>query len=299
MFPKAPSRAAPPPTRSPSAARLGRLALLLFALTASLRATPLSFSLRSSAHWHDNVTNADRAADERAALETNHEFSAGHRWTAGRHLGVAVAGRALAESWPRYDGLDRAALGLALSAQKKTGFGPNTTVFGAALSGDRFFARETGRAGLAGSAEVFVRHRFASWAQLRLSREYLRYDAREHAFDRTSRDTRLRLSGDFAGRWTAAATVARRDGGVLSYARPPHPQLLREGKALTTVSTFDADLPFVAYYFIARTYAVRAELSRVLPHRSNLTFAVERRLTSEGVVDYRNHVVSLHFAHAF
>lgn len=273
--------------------------MLLGALLASLRATPLSVSARSSIHWHDNVTNADRTPDRRSAVETNHEVTAAHRWTAGRHLGVVLAGRTLVEAWPRYDGLDRAAFGLALSAQKKTGFGPGSTVFGAVLSADRFVAREIDRAGLAGAAAFSVRRRFASWAQVHLTREYLRYDARAHAFDRTSRDTRLQLSGDFDGRWTVTAAVARRDGGVLSYARPPHPLLVRDGKALTTVTSFDADVPFVAYYFLARTFTLRTEVSRTLPYRSSVTLSLERRLTSQGVVDYRNHILSLHASHAF
>jgi hypothetical protein len=273
--------------------------ILVGGVLSPLPATPLSFAARSSLHWHDNATNADRDADRRSAFETIHEVAAAHRWTAGRHLGIVLAGRTLVEAWPRYDGLDRAALGLALSTQKKTGFGPDSTVFGAALNADRFLAREVGRAGLAGSATVFVRRRFASWAQVRLSREYLRYDAREHAFDRTSRDTRLQLSGDFDGRWTVTAILARRDGGVLSYARAPHPLLVRDGKALTTVTSFDADRPFVAYYFLARTVSVRAEISRALPRRSSVTVSLERRLTAHGVVDYRNHVLSAHVSHAF
>jgi hypothetical protein len=290
----------PPLPASATVARVTALAAAWLAACApSSPATPLSVSARSAVLWHDNVTNADRTADRLPGLETNHEVSAAHRWSAGRHLGIVLAGRGLAESWSRYDGLDRAAFGFQVSAQKKTGFGPAATVFGASLAGDRFAARETARAGLAGSASLFVRRRFASWAQVRLSREYLRYDAREHAFDRTSRDTRLQFAGDFDGRWTFVALAARRDGGVLSYARPPHPLLVRDGKALTTVTTFDADLPFVAYYFMARTFTLRGEISRTLPLRSSLTFAVERRVTSHGVVDYRNHTASLHVSHAF
>jgi hypothetical protein len=248
---------------------------------------------RTGATWHDNVTNADRAEDRLVAFELAQDITAARRWSAGRNGAVFAGARARIEAWPRYDGLDRAAFGLRLGWQQKTGLGAHTPVLAVDLSADRFAAREIGRAGRAGALTATVRRRFSHWALVRLGYEWSRYDAREHAFDRTARESFVSLAADLNGGWRVTAALARRDGGVISYARPPHPILLAGGKALTTVGTFDADRDFVAYYFMARTVSARAELSRALDARTAVALAGEIRETNRGVVAYPNRVLSL------
>ena len=168
------------------------------------------------------------------------------------------------EIWPRYDGLDRAAIGLTAGLTRKFGLGPFAPTLGLDLAGDVQTARESGRAGRAGAATLFLQKRVSPAWRLGLAHERVRYDARSHAFDRSGGATSLRSDYDFDDRWRVSVTVRHRHGGVLSYATPPRPDLLMEGKALTTVTTFDRQQPMVAYYFLARTLTGAIAVSRAL-----------------------------------
>ncbi len=253
----------------------------------------------TGAVWHSNATNADRDADVVGGFELKNELLANRRWSAGRDDAVLAGLRLAAETWPRYDGLDRFSAGVALGWQHKFGLGSRVPVLRLNVSGEHVSARESGRRGLAGTAALQLRQRLGHWGLLQFAREYQRHDARTHAFDRTGAESSARFTFAPRSGWRLTAAAARRDGGVLSYATPPHPELLRKAKPLTTVTTFDRAQDMVAYYFIARTESARAEAGFSLGPRSEIVLSHERRTTSEGVVAYRNHLTSFSIVHEF
>jgi hypothetical protein len=194
--------------------------------------------------------------------------------------------------WPRFDGLDRAAAGARLGWQHKFGLGPFAPLLRLDVSGDLVAARESGRAGRAGSATLSARQRLSHWALAQVAHTWTRYDGRAHAFDRTGAETALSLTASPSAAWRATIGVRRWNGGVLSYATPPREDLIKEGKALTIVSTFDRADPLVAYYFIARTETLRLEVGRTLGPRAEFALGVEWRNTRRGALSYRNRIVS-------
>ncbi len=191
------------------------------------------------------------------------------------------------------------AAGVRLGWQHKFGLGAQAPALRVDLVADDFLARENGRSGRAGSAALSVRKRFGTSWRVLLGHEFNRYDGKAHAFDRTDGETTATLNADLSRTWRISLTGRHRHGGVLSYATPPHPVLVKAGKALTTVTSFDRDQPMIAYYFIARTDAVRLELGHTLGPRSELVLAIERRTTSQGPVTYANRPVSLSLNHSF
>lgn len=280
--------------------RLAILALLAAATVAAAAApSAAGWTAVSSLTWHSNVTNADRDPDVIGGFEFKTDLSTHRRWSAGRDDAVFAGLRLSTELWPRFDGLDRAAAGIALGWQHKFGLGAHVPALRLNLTGDHVAARESGRRGLAGTAALHLRQRLGHWGLLQLSREYQRHDARTHAFDRTGAESAARFTFAPRSGWRVTLGAARRDGGVLSYATPPHPELLRKAKPLTTVTTFDRAQDMVAYYFIARTESARAEAGFSLGPRTEVVFAHERRTTTEGVVAYRNHLTSLTLVHEF
>lgn len=285
--------------RRRSLRRLGLGALLAAAGPAFGAGGDAVWTAASSAVWHSNATNADRDPDVIGGFELKNELLANRRWSAGRDDAVFAGLRLATETWGRYDGLDRASAGIALGWQRKFGLGSQVPALRLNLTGDRVEARESGRRGLAGTAALQLRQRLGHWGLLQLAREYQRHDARTHAFDRTGAETAARFTFAPRAGWRLTLGAARRDGGVLSYATPPHPELLRKAKPLTTVTTFDRAQDMVAYYFIARTESARAEAGFSLGPRTEFVCAHERRSTSKGVVAYRNHLTSLSIVHEF
>ena len=257
------------------------------------RAQDWAPNITTAATWQSNATNADRATDILAALQLRSEFSAARRLTFGGSDVLRLGGQLTAEAWPRYDGLDRGAAGIRASWTHKFGLGALAPTLALELAGDAFAARESGRAGRAGSATLVLQKRLDDSWRLSVAHERARYDARQHAFDRTGEETFARADYDFDRRWRLSATARHRHGGVLSYATPPRPDLLAAGKALTTVTTFDRNRPMVAYYFIARTVSGEAALSRALGDAAALNVAYEFRETEKGAIRYVNHLVTV------
>ncbi len=254
---------------------------------------------RTGALWHTNVTNADRAPDVIADLEFRHSSAAFRRFGLTRDDLLLLGARFDASAWTRFDGLDRFAGGPTLAWQRKTGLGAHATVFRLETAAGLVGTRESGRHGRSGHIAAEVTQRISFWGRLHARHERNRHDASEHAFDRTSSETNLGFGADLPAQLRVNFGVARRDGGVLSYATPPHPVLITAGKALTTVTTFDRSAPMIAYYFMARTHLARIECIRVLDSHRALAVGFEYRDTSRGRVSYLNRLLTLEILHQF
>ncbi len=284
--------------------RLGPTVLALFLALASglptvRAASAWSPTYSANALWHDNVTNADTPADILAAFQTVAEVTASRRHLLGRNDSLLLGARAFADTWSRYDGLDRTALGASLTWQHKLGLGPYAPTFRAELAGDRSFARERDRSASAGTATLLYRQRFATVMRFQFAHEWSRTDARALAFDRTGQETSVQLSRQVGDAWEFTFTLRRRHGTVLAYSSPPRPDLIAKGKQLTLSSTFDRATPLVAYYFDARTVACALRATRTFGSRLALVLTAEARDTTHGNASYQNRLASAALVHGF
>lgn len=276
-----------------------RLAATLLAVPLALAGPSWLPSAHTSVTWQDNATNADRASDILDAAQILGEFAVTRRTQLARDDAFFTSLALTAESWPRFDGLDRAGAGVRLAWQHKFGLGPFAPLLALEGVGDFVTARESGRAGRNGLLVLTARQRLSQAWRVRGRHEEARYDGRAHAFDRTGRESTLGFEFEAAPGWRLSASGSRRHGGVLSYATPPRPDLLREGKALTTVTTFDRSIPMVAYYFIARTDSWRVESAHSLGATRTLSLAAEYRDTARGPVRYVNRLITLGVSQRF
>lgn len=276
-----------------------RAALLLLTASVSLAGPAWLPSALTGATWHDNATNANRAGDILGALQWQTEVSATRRSPLGRDDTWFTTLAAAAECWPRFDGLDRAGAGVRLAWQHKFGLGPFAPLIAIELNGDGLAARESDRAGRQGALALNVRQRLSNDWRLRLRHEQARTDARGPAFDRTGRETSLAAECEAAPGWRLSAAAAYREGTVLSYATPPRPDILKEGRARGLVTTFDRVTPMMSYTLDARTWSWRIEAAHSLTDRRTLTLAAEYRETERGAIRYRNRPLSLVLAQRF
>jgi hypothetical protein len=254
-------------------------------------------NITTTATWNSNATNAGRSSDVIGALSLRAEGVSSARFALGTDDAL-FAGLALrAEAWPRFDGLDRAAIGPRLAWQHKFGLGALAPIFSAEFAGDAIGARETARSARGSSVSFALRKRFDAATRVALIHERAREDAREFVFDRTGAETSLELMRDLDEHWSLAFSARWREGDVLSYATPPRPDLVALAHTRVPNTTFDR--AFVAYSLEARSLAGDLALARTLSKSTSLTFRYEWRETERSPLRYVNHLVSVALARQF
>ena len=267
-------------------------AVFIFASTLALAGTPAGWApnITTTATWNSNVTNASRSADVIGALQLRADFAATTRLALGTDDALLVGAQLGAEAWPRFDGLDRIALGPRLAWTHKFGLGALAPVFSVELATDGIAANESARRALAGSVTFALRKRLDDATRLALTHERAREDAREFVFDRTGAETALTVTRDFDEPWSLAFTARWREGVVQSYATPPRPDLVAVARVRVPNTTFDRS--FIVYSVDAHTLTGALALTRTLDASTALTFAYEWRDTTRGPLRYTNHLVS-------
>ncbi len=247
--------------------------------------------------WNSNATNAERSSDIIGALALRLDAVNSIRLALGTDDAL-FAGLALGvETWPRYDGLDRVALGPRLTWQHKFGLGAFAPTFGVELATDAVGTRESSRRARTGSVTLALRRRLDPSTRLALTHTFAREDARETVFDRTGAETAAEVVRDLDEHWSLTFTARWREGDVLSYATPPRADLVALARARGPNHTFDR--AYVAYSLDARSLTGGLAATRTFGEATALTFRYEWRETERGALRYVNHLVSVALARQF
>lgn len=285
------------PRPSLHALRIARvLVCLFFPPLLSVASAHWDSQLTTRALWNSNVSNSDRSADVIGALQFNAEAGASRRIPLGPDDTLWAGAGLAAEATPRFDELDRAALGPRLTWQHKFGLGAFVPLLSLELAADAVAARDADRAGFAGSAALSCRQRLNPSTRLALTYELARHDARERVFDRTGGEIRGEITYDFDERWRLTGSLSLRQGDVLSYAVPPRADLVPLAKIRQPVSTFGS--PRIAYSLAAQSL----EGGVALAHRwksASVVFSYHYRETERHPLRYLNHLVSVTWMHQF
>ena len=272
--------------------RIIRCAIFLFGPALAFASTPAGWApnITTTATWNSNATNANRSDDIIGALQLRADFAATTRLALGTDDALLVGAQLGGEAWPRFSGLDRAALGPRLAWQHKFGLGALAPIFSIELAADAIAANESARTARAGSVTFALRKRFDDVTRVALTHALTREDAREFVFDRTGAETALTVTRDLDEPWSLAFTARWREGDVQSYATPPRPDLVPLAHVRVPNSAFDR--AFLVYSLEARSLTGGLALTRTLDPATALTFGYEWRQTERGPLRYTNHLVS-------
>jgi len=238
--------------------------------------------------WRDNVTNADRAPDQLPGWLARAEAGWETRRQVTRLTGLSAGGRLRSEAWSRFDGLNLLEAEAVFGLRHKFGVGPDRRSLSASVGGGPTGARESARSGWGGRARVAISQPVGPVGRLQAGLEADHYEARGRAFSHTGWSGVLAWDHRLAAGWALRATVGYREGDVVSYSTPPRPDLVKAGKILTLVETFERPVALLAYYFPASTVSVGLELDRAVGERTSLFLRAEQRETRHGVAGYRN-----------
>jgi hypothetical protein len=268
-------------------------------LVSSLPAIVLGWtpSLSARATWDSNASNADRPADVIGALQLRTDLGATAHLVLDADNTVAFGGQVIAESWPRFSGLDQVSLGPRLTWQRKVGFGAYAPVFALELGGDLLRARMHERNALAGTGALSWRQRLDDATRILARQEFERRDARELLFDRTGAESSFAIDRELDESWSVSFTARWRHGDVLAYATPPRPEIVALSHAHEPYDAFHQ--PFVAYSLDAHSLSGSLAATRALARKTWLLFSYEWRETSRRPLHYVNHLVSATLVHQF
>ena len=271
--------------------------MLLAAFSSPVMAAD-QWRLQSTFAWHDNVTNGERPEDILSALQAEARVETGwqRQLAGGQQVEASVGFRA--EAWSRYGGLDRLAPSASFAWSRKFGLGLDAPRLVVGVDGEWRVARESGRGGGAGTAEVALRKRFGELWQGEISHQRERFDARSLAFVQTGQRWSARVERALPAGWALALDAAWRKGTVLSYSFPPRKDLLLLGKPITFVDTFNQREPLIAYYFPAETRLAGIELRRDF-ERVGITFRHEIRKSFHAGPGYENAITSVRLVTRF
>lgn len=276
--------------------RIRFLLLAGFALGTAACAPAVPWLVTTDTAWHDNVTNAERSVDVLPALQGHAELHGtlfSRALEDGHRLRLTAGG--LAEIWPRFEGLNRFATHFTAGWEYKPWLGPYRPVIAAETEGEWTVAQEPMRGGFGGAGRLSVRQRAGAAWLLSAGHEWRLFDARGKAFDRTAHEWVGRVEWSAGADWSLAIEGRERVGDVVSYSRPPRPDIEAIGKPITYVGTFEQDVPWIAYYFRARTRSGAVEVQRSIG-RTSLMLRHEYRLTLHAGPGYKNHRTTLRLA---
>jgi len=180
----------------------------------------------------------------------------------------------------------------------KPGLGPRRPVLHAQAEGELSQAAEENRSGQGGALRVSVRQRLDESWRVVVGREWRRFDAKSVAFDHSACTSFFRLERSFGEQWTLDLELGWRKGDVVSYSRPPRPDLVALGKPITTVPTFEQEEPWLAYYFPATTRIFEVALHRAF-RRGSFSLGYAHRATTHAGPGYRNRITTVQWIAPF
>jgi hypothetical protein len=270
--------------------------VLLAAFAISLSTSPATAAdwapqLTAAATWEENVTNANRAGDRVDALQLATSLAVEQRTGLTRELALLYGAQLEAESWPRFDQLDRVAAGPTLALRYKNGLGALAPTFTLSAAGTLSAARDFGRAGPAGSLSLVYAQGLTDTTHLTAGITGTRLDAHESVYARSGLEGFVECAYDFDANWRLRLSARWRHGDVLSYANPPRPDLVGLARDRTDNDAFGPSM--IVYSLDAHTVSAGALLSRALDEATSLNLGVEWRETTRTPLLYVNRLVSL------
>ena len=268
-----------------------------FAPAFSARADNWAPNLTMTATWQDNATNANAASDRIGALQTGADFLASQRYGVGRDDSFFLTAHLGAEWWPRFDGLTTGLAGARVEWRHTFGLGAYAPVFSVEAAGDAVAARESGRRGTATGVTAALRQRLTDEWRATLIQEFSQFYAQGAVFDRSAGTTALEIDRDLTDVTRLTFRASYRDGDIVSYGRPPRPDLVGLASHRLAVDTFGDSR--VAYSIAAHTVGLKAGVTHALDQNSALLFSFEMLTTNRGSLSYVNHLVSLVLVHQY
>jgi hypothetical protein len=277
--------------------RITGLAVLL-AMAISFARADLRFDAETGAVYDSNLSNSDRGADVKDDWTWQSDLQAGNGFQLARDLRLNFAAELREQVWARFDAFNNVAPGGTAMLRYRFGLGRLAPWIGVEDSLAYAFFHEDDRSGF--DNRLQVRGGFGITERLSVEAAYTfdDFEAKDDFWNLSGHSGSIRLTFDATSSLQLALGYDYRDGEVISYARPPRPDLFALASEVEPVNSFGSP-PFNAYRLRGTTNAVLVSAGYTLNRYMSVQVAYEYRNTSHGPLEYENHLVEAKIAFAY
>ena len=257
------------------------------------------FDGETGVFYDSNLSNSDRASDEKEDLAWESNVRAGDGFQLSRDFRLNLSADFHSAVWDRYDAFNEIGGGVAAALRYRFGLGRQAPWI---LLDERIgYAgfRETVRNGWNESLRLRAGVAITERIALEGGYTFENFAARDDFFDLLSHRGDVRLVVDLTSSLQIALGYSYRDGDIIAYAVPPRPELGLIASERELVSTFGNDPLYTAYRLQAQTHAVSVSASYALTKYFSVALAYEYAATSHDPLQYKNHVVEAKVGFAY
>ena len=276
--------------------RTGLAVLLAMALSAAR--ADWRVDAETGAFYDSNLSNSDRASDVKDDWAWQSNLRVGNAFQLARDLRLSIAGDLRAQVWTRFYAFDNVAPGGTASLRYRFGLGRLAPWV---LAEDRLayaFFKEDDRSGL--ENRFMIRGGFGITERLSVEAAYTfdNYAAKDPFWNLSGNSGAIRLTFDVTSSLQVALGYVYRNGDVISYALPPRPDIFALSSARESVNSFGSP-PYTAYRLRGSTNALSASAGYTISKYISLQVNYEFRRTTDGPLEYVNHLVEAKVAFAY
>ena len=271
----------------------------LLALELSVARADWRFDADTGVFYDSNLSNSDRAADEKSDLAWRGNVRAGFGFQLARDLRLNLAGDVGGEVWDRFSGFNNIDFGGSTGLRYRFGLGPQAPWI---LVEDRLayeFFDEYERDGWSNNFRIRGGIGITDRLSVETGYTFDHFAARDDFWDLEGNSASVRLTFDVTSSLQISLGYAYRYGDVISYAVPPRPDIVRLASELQPVTTFGTDPLYTAYRLQASTQSVSVSAGYAVAKYLSVLVSYEYAATSHDPLEYENHLIEAKVAFAY
>jgi hypothetical protein len=272
--------------------------VVLLAMVLSAARADWRVDAETGALYDSNLSNSDRASDVKDDWAWQSNLRAGSTFQLARDLRLNLGVDLRAQVWTRFYAFNNVAPGGTASLRYRFGLGRLAPWV---LIEDRLayaFFKEGDRSGVDNRLRIGGGCGITDRLSVEATYTFDNYEARSPFWDLSGNSGAIRLTFDLTSSLQVALGYLYRNGEVISYALPPRPDLFALSSVREPVYSFGSP-PYTAYRLRGSTNALSASAGYTISKYISLQVNYEFRKTTDGPLEYVNHLVEAKIAFAY
>ena len=272
---------------------------VLLAMTLNVALAEWHFDAETGAFYNSNLSNSDRASDERNDWAWKSDVRLGNGFQLSRDVRLNLAADLRGQVWDRFDAFNAIGPGVSAALRYRFGLGRQAPWISVddRIGYDRF--HETMRSGWDESFRLRGGIAVSERIALEAGYTFDNFVAPDDFFDAQANGGNARIIVDVTSSLQIALGYSYRNGNVISYAVPPRPDIVLITTDRHPVTTFGANPLYTAYRLRAETHAVSVSAGYALTKYLSVQVAYEYGATLHDPLVYENHLIEAKVAFAY
>jgi hypothetical protein len=273
--------------------------ILSLALTMGVARADWNFDAETGALYDSNLSNSDRAADEKADWAWTSDLRAEYGFQVTRDLRLRLGGDIAGNVWDRFYAFNKVDLGSSIGLRYRFGLGRRAPWV---MADDHLayeFFDENARDGWSNNFQIRGGMAITDRLSIETGYTFDHFAARDRFFDLEGHNGFARLTFELTPSLQISLGYNYRNGDVISYAVPPRPDIFALTSEARPVTTFGTNPLYIAYRLSASTNSVSVSAGYSATKYLSVLVSYEYSVTSHDPLEYENHLVEAKVAFAY